>query len=806
MRGSTVQFISRMKLQELNRQRIKLREVYRQLAEAASAGRKADRLRTLYEGLRELKFAGQPLHSDVVNLEILLDNAEAGSVSPDMLDLWDRSLRDELEAGQWRSEFVYLFGALLEEWARHRQTSAGLREESELARKSLLEGARSSGERTQHAAILQPLLASMGDSLPELAERLIKAYREDFHRPLGKSELAPVLEELGADIYQAPPLRREARRFAGNAGLHKELADALTILIGELATWDWPAEGFPVRALWTRNKWRLYLEEDLPTASLLAVLGTRWADLLSRLIGDRSAVDNRQARLKKLIDLNAPEVILQNEKRMLRLAEQMVGLSSEEGDVWDEGGSVGPPESGSIKQQRAAKQGLLRDLHFSNDYDGEYGGAINRAVQLVHAEIQLALAAFPKRSLYVVKVDLQDYYASLPHDVILAVLRGLGLVDSDAEFFRRFLSPTISLDGRTERQRRGVPMGHTLAGTLAELPLRLLERYVHQHARVRIIRLVDDICVLTPDGSAAAESWKRIEEFCVACGLAINNNKAGAVCIGGPSAEGLPAGRPRWGMLELDEKGDWAVHAPTFAAHLEQSRQRLTAAGSLLSQVQVYNANVKHLVSSLALGVALGDAHRASVGQAIREYHDAFFGPGHGIVAGLATAIRERFLGDTGPTRDIPEGWIYWPITAGGLGLRNPEIVAAQYAEGYRGRQPVAPPSARAVGWDILKNDWADYYAYLLEPVGDLQPADTKVMKTLVADFIARGSELSAGKQKGLSSYWRWILVTYGPQILQRFGTFRFLITELVPLQLISHQLVQDSSLEGSQQEEDVAF
>jgi hypothetical protein len=69
-------------------------------------------------------------------------------------------------------------------------------------------------------------------------------------------------------------------------------------------------------------------------------------------------------------------------------------------------------------------------------------------------------------------------------------------------------------------------------------------------------------------------------------------------------------------------------------------------------------------------------------------------------------------------------------------------------------------------------------------------------MKTLVDDFIARGSDLSAGRQQGLTSYWRWILCTYGPQILRSFGTFRFLITELVPLQLISRQLVQDSSLD----------
>jgi hypothetical protein len=38
------------------------------------------------------------------------------------------------------------------------------------------------------------------------------------------------------------------------------------------------------------------------------------------------------------------------------------------------------------------------------------------------------------------------------------------------------------------------------------------------------------------------------------------------------------------------------------------------------------------------------------------------------------------------------------------------------------------------------------------------------------------------------------VLALYGPQILQRFGTFRFLITELVPLQLIRRQRLESFS------------
>ncbi len=72
-------------------------------------------------------------------------------------------------------------------------------------------------------------------------------------------------------------------------------------------------------------------------------------------------------------------------------------------------------------------------------------------------------------------------------------------------------------------------------------------------------------------------------------------------------------------------------------------------------------------------------------------------------------------------------------------------------------------------------------------------------MEALVNDFIDRGSEMSNGHQEGLSAYWRWILYLYDPQILDFLGTFRFLITELVPLQLIMQKCRQGALDEVSE-------
>jgi hypothetical protein len=813
MSQSTTQFITQMKLRELHRQRIKLREAYRHLGEEVAETREpADRLRRLCDGLRGLNFAGQPLHPEVVNLEILRYEAEAGTIAPDVLVLGLQRLEEELEAGRSRSEFVYLFGALLEEWARETSADGHLRAEGRQVRGRLLRAALADLAPDRHREILDPLFASLGPALAEFAARLQEKCREGLRTSVTEGELSQVLEQLAADIYRPPRLRREARQFAANDQLRKELADALTILNAELHTWDWPADGLATRALWTRNKWRLYLDEDLPTACLLEIVGGRWVGILEGLIGDQSVIDDRRARIKKLIELKAPEVILENERRMLRQAEQIVELGlSEAADAW-EAGAVGPdsgatgrpaatPERGSVIQARASHQRSLRSLHLGRDYEGE-SGAVNQAVVLVNAEVQLARATFPDRPLYVVKADIQDYYPSIPHDVLLTLLHRLGTPESDLGFFARFLAPPLRDGDRPPtRMRRGVPMGHTLSALFAELLMRLLERDMRLHARVRIVRLVDDICLLTPDPEAAQAAWARVVGFCAPCGLRVNEPKSGAVCIGGTLPEGLPCGRPRWGMLELDERGQWHVHGETFETHRVQSRARVVAARSLLSRVQQYNADATYLINALALGGALGDAHRESAGRAIRSFHHDFFGDDQGIVAGLCVAIRERLLPDAGEPAAIPEGWVYWPITAGGLGLKNPLVVAGQYSEADRKREPVVIPEAHpTVGWDLHANEWGKYYGHLLEPIPPIEPDETKVMKALVDDFIQRGQEISAGRQRGLTSHWRWIPCTYGPQILHRFGTFRFLITELVPLQLISRQLVRDSSLSDAGQ------
>ena len=105
----------------------------------------------------------------MVNLEVLLHEAEAGTASPEVVALWVGRLEEELAAGRARSEVVYLFGALLEEWARGEAAGDPQEEEARQARDRLMGEALSEAGPDDHGEVLDPLFEDLGPALAELA-------------------------------------------------------------------------------------------------------------------------------------------------------------------------------------------------------------------------------------------------------------------------------------------------------------------------------------------------------------------------------------------------------------------------------------------------------------------------------------------------------------------------------------------------------------------------------------------------------------------------------------------------------------
>lgn len=146
-----------------------------------------------------------------------------------------------------------------------------------------------------------------------------------------------------------------------------------------------------------------------------------------------------------------------------------------------------------------------------------------------------------------------------------------------------------------------------------------------------------------------------------------------------------------------------------------------------------------------------------------------------------------RALLAPGARASLTEALLHWPITAGGLGLRHAHVEVARLQRAWSRLDAVPAPAERSPTWEVRDRAWGRFYAQWLGCLEGELIAASPQMEALITDFIQRGSEVGGRHQRGLSPYWRAIVLMYGPAILERFGTFRFLLTELVPLRLITH-------------------
>jgi hypothetical protein len=781
---ATSRAVAQIKLRELHRQRDLLHEHYAALEkDAATAPDLRRRLDVLYQGLRTAKFAQQSLHPEVANLEALFLEAEQGAASPEQLRQCLDRLEREVAQGRLRADFSSLFGHLVEEWlaaldAPPRPAAAGNHPFDEKLQLFL-----TPPERPLDLSVLQAVF--------DRHRPLFEAVRASVRACAEKEALATVttdlvrgiLKILGNDITRAPDVRRQALESANDPLLVNEMAGALTVLVNNLDDWDWPAEGFPLRPLWSRTKWRPYLDEDLLTLLFQSLVGLRWGVLLRQLFNQYFNHPQNP--------IGAPGAFRQENH---------------------------PPAYDPLDWARTTQWGKLflpmippnlEQLGKRDSYGGyearsptpEGVDPFQELLLLVNAEIRLAQATRPGEPLWVVQTDLRDFYLRIPHEALLYLVENLGFPPRWLAFFRRFLAVRVRHGGERRPVCRGVMLDHVLSDVLAEYLLLFLDLHVYAAAEIRLLRVVDDIFFVADNRERAARAWQAIGQFCGALGLEVNEAKTGSICLAGGLAPELPPGRPRWGMLGLTAEGGWELDREGWQDFQASVRRQLGRPMPVLTMIAVYNGLLNYVLKFLGVRVPLGEAHRRQIAEAMVHMHHHLFGPGHGIMA----EARRRWEGGAARVGDIPEALFYLPQTAGGLGLFNPACALVAYHDSALAWRP--PPRQADLWGESFGNKWAGYFQAYLQPLPGQPPVATPALEGLLDDFASRSGEV-AGRTRGkaaaekkrrtqLGVYWQWVIYTYGPQVLTTLGTFRFLITELVPLQLIVQNRLDASSLTG---------
>ncbi|GCE28983.1 hypothetical protein KDA_44670 [Dictyobacter alpinus] len=803
--------IAQMKLNELRRQRPRLARAYSELEqELKQTPETLQQLRLLFTKLQKITMAGIALHPDVANLEPLLNGLQ---LSEETITFWRSRLAKELPQGRLRSDLIYIFGALLEEWVHEKtqRTKPDLAE-TEISTR-LLDAACQPTESSPDLAFLDELFAERALKGKDIATRFQVSAKTVLRARITTNELNEVLTHLSVSPFRSATIHRQAKHFLQDSVMCKEMADAFSIQLTHLDEWNWPDAGVKLFPLWTMSKWRLFISYDLFTMCFLEILGTRLQDTFQAFQSvERAQRDEYLLALLKEPSEDEDEVLFQQILDQYRLAEN---------DVWIN--LLSHPnlpltfkdlkeffKRSAYTSSIVAVRQLLREKiqHASTTLEGYESrrkvDGMRYTLQFINAEIQTARVAFPDHPFYVLKLDIKDFYPSLPHDFLIAILERYGFSSSDLAFFRTFLEVQVQRVDEQTSIRRGVPLHHRFSNALGEMVLDLLDQHVLRSARVQVIRLVDDICILTPDADEAVKAWQAAQEFCQRTGLTLNQEKCGAVCIGGSLPEQLPAALPSWLLIKLNEQGVWQVDMEAFATYQEQARQQVLRHPSLLTQIEAYNLHVQYLIRATAMDSDFGEVHRKSIDVVATQFHQAFFGEGQGIVQAIHQTIRERFL-DNDMSITLPEAWFYWPITAGGCGLTLSLITASSYAEQWADEEKKTIPTKLTVAWQRRVNDWSNFYSSHINHVEMKAPATTPGMEVLVNDFIYRSNELGYRGQRTLGPYWRWIVYIYGPQILEHLGTFRFLNTELVPLHIILQQdqyaLGSDASDTSSQED-----
>jgi hypothetical protein len=782
MAGADTQRLTRIKLRELERQRDRLNDHYTAVeGRARAADAPLERLRALHEGLRAATFAQSPLHPDIANLDALFFEARVGTAPPGLVDSWVRRLQHELAQGRLRAEFAYVFGRLLDEWAN---PGTGEPAAGGTPPPPGEEPWAVMSDETP-ASVDLALLADLfrrNEAVFAGARQAVRSFGErEALAPVSDDEVRALLGALGRDIYRQPSLRRQAvATLSGNTQVH-EYAGVLTILLNNLAEWDWPAEGLELRPLWTRNKWRPYLDEDLLTILFLQLIGLRWGIKLKGLISPLL----REGRGGLFaIDPRLPAHVAAIERlRLERVADLFMPQAPNSLDEWvssrggyGEGG-YGGPGGGGTREEPDALESLLAALV---------------------GEARFHRDAHPGAALVVVQTDLRDFYPRIPHPVLLALLEHLGFPPAWQDFFRRYLQVRLRDGEGTRTVRRGLLLDHLVGAVFGELLLELLDVHVYQAAGVRLFRVIDDIYFLADTPKRAVEAWKAVQGFCRACGLDTNPDKSGSVCLyGDADLKGLPQGLPRWGLLRLHPDAVWRLDEPACESLEERIRQDAESAPAVLGLVACLNDYLSYLLRHLGVRVDLGESHLDEVGRRLARLYQGLFGDGHGVAEEIRRRVGERFLDARMRERGLPEALLYWPITAGGLGLTQPLIHLAALQKARAGLAEPAPPLSRFGEEFPYAYAWESYYRSVARLLRPAKPAETPSMERLLSDFIARGSKVSGRQQTGLGSYWQWVVYTYGPQLLESLGTFRFLLTELVPLQLIFQSRIEGQSLGG---------
>lgn len=848
--SQTLNSITATKLQVLSKQHSDFTSHKQQvLASVQAAIEPHEKLHLLVEGIKSWRSTDTTTkesttstsHSAYLgNVEKFLQQAQHDpSIGGSIISEWETKLTQSLEKEKVKFEYAELFGRLLTEWvgsAGEKSSEKNGEDEFEKVGRKEMHEQRSIFESyvftnndidtTAIEAYLNDLFSLSKDSINQLTStrRSVKEFGTVLLRrtTFTVDDLKLTIQSLLASNLLSNEKRNTLEEFSLNKAVLIEIADVLNMHLSSLPSWTWGADAIPVEMVRHLNgKYRIIMDEEILQAIFLEWLGLKWAvqfKVMFREIFDSRAWKSSSKSLTKT----------EIERRDYFLDEKQSAYSPDK---------IGTPIT--IEQTRRAMQKkdffmnqLPDDMDtnsrsYQDDEDGQddhdQTSPTATKQSLLHiVTTECLLNTVLCNTFTAVRSDFTWFGPSLPHSSLITVLRFFGVAEIWLTFFQKFLSTPLKFVGDSpsatiQVRKCGVPISHSLSDMFGEVLLFCMDYAVNQRADgLFLYRIHDDFWFWNEDPTVCVKAWKEMSRFSSLVGLQFNREKTGSVCVGQPPHPDLPRGSIKWGFLKFEESGRFVIDQSQVDIHIAELKLQLAACdNSLFAWVQVYNKYVSSFfVNNFGSPPAhcFGKRHVDMMISTLERIQLELFQQHKGSVTSyLAEAIQERF-----GVQNIPAGWYYWPISMGGLGVKNPfiplyairdDICVDPTIEFKKAcEKDEAAYIIRKEGWDngtikkpknsdraLHDGPFMSYEEYILHRPQRLKtwcvrynrllgpPKECKVALTAeigaslnnVSDATASltGSKgISKGGWATMSVYWQWVVACYGEGMVEKWG------------------------------------
>ncbi|KAJ3572390.1 hypothetical protein NP233_g3119 [Leucocoprinus birnbaumii] len=699
--GKSLQFITSIKLQELEKQRSAYQEhLHKSLQKAKSIDDPKRRAEHLLESVTSWKGSGATDETDNIgegslnlsNLKMWLlmcDNDP--SFSKDKVRQWNELLEEHLQRNSLRFDCAKLFGEMLNEWigsgdsatAAYQDTAQpSARAEAsdafiDVGRKELHEQREKfeslvfKEEKTDAKALKTFLESLFSDKQGTTALQEIRDAIKEGADEIRETEFtAYTVKATINNLVASDPLNEDQqatlKSFSDNTMILEELAGVLNMRLASIGSWTWPKEGIPVEMRRHLNgKYRFHTDPDTVDAILLHHLGISWQ------IKFKAAC--RKLYMSKAWKKLVPPILsVERERYQEQLPHENANIS------------IDARRNARIVSSFFLSQ-LADSINDVNDYDGDSGEEYGQKAgdgkrDLLH--MMLAECYFHTavdKSFAIIRSDLEWFGPSIPHDTILTVLEFFGVPDDWLGFFKTFLHAPLYFKGEPDNVRirqRGTPIGYSLSTICGEAILFAMDLVVNQKTGgCFLYRIHDDIFLWDAKPERCATGWAEMQKFASLTGLTFNMSKTGSAVVGDGDTTGLPAGDVRWGFLLFDpSKVRFVIDQKDIDLHISELRRQLNATKSVFGWVNVLNKYMAFFLRNFggAPTYAFGREHVMDVIETFTRIQRELF-PEHelGAAGYLRAVIKKKWEVD-----GLPLGYFYLPVEQGGLGLRNPMFEA----------------------------------------------------------------------------------------------------------------------------------